>query len=155
MQWGGGIFRCLLQDSIPVFLFAYLVFILMQLLSYKTLFSVKLASPMCVFMSRPAIWIRTFWFIESVLSTSWVLVSTPCFFLFAGHDKAGKTKRGYLFTGQMCFILFATFPFFFPFFAFFLIFYIFSSVDIVKALLNGWLWPCGWYLAAAKATSLL
>ena len=77
---------------------------------------------LCVFMFRPAIWIKTFCFIESVLSTSWVLVSAPCFFLFAGHDKAGKTKRGYLFTGQMFFILFATFPFFFPFFAFFLIF---------------------------------
>ena len=88
-------------------------------------FPVKLVSSLCVFMFRPAI--RTFQFIESVPSTSWVLVSTPCFFLFAGHDKAGKTKRGYLFTGQMCFILFATFPFFFPFFAFFLIFQFFSS----------------------------
>ena len=33
----------------------------------------------CVFMFRPAILIRTFWFIESVLSTSWVLVSTQRF----------------------------------------------------------------------------
>ena len=31
---------------------------------------------LCVFTFRPAIWIRTLWFIESVQSTSWVLVST-------------------------------------------------------------------------------
>ena len=34
---------------------------------------------LCVFVFRPAIWIRTFWLIESVLSTSWVLVSTQRF----------------------------------------------------------------------------
>ena len=119
-----------LADFIPVFPFAYLVFILIQLLSYKTLSPVKLVSSLCVFTFRPAIWIRTFWFIESVLSTSWVLVSTPCFFLFAGHDKAGKTKRGYLFTGQMCFILFAISPSFFPFllsFLFLIFFFFWTS----------------------------
>ena len=34
---------------------------------------------LCVFIFGPAIWIRTFRFIESVLSTSWVLVSTQRF----------------------------------------------------------------------------
>ena len=97
-------------------------------ISLKALLCVLLL--LCVFIFRPAIWFRTFWFIESVLSTSWVLVSTPCFFLFAGHDKAGKTKRGYLFTGQMCFILFAISPSFFPFllsFLFLIFFFFWTS----------------------------
>ena len=65
-------------------------------------------------------------------------------------------QRGVTFSLDRCVLFFLQLSLsFFLFLLSFLFFSFFLLLDIVKALLNGWLWPCGWYLAAAKATSLL
>ena len=63
-------------------------------------------------------------------------------------------QRGVTFSLDRCVLFFLQLSLSFFLFLLSFLFYIFSSVDIVKALLNGWR-PCGWYLAAANATSLL